>query len=95
MATSVKVDDETKSRIEELQAKVKLETGEKVTQQEVIRRLVRCEFGSEEAFVDSFRDAEVPLSEEAIERYLSYTFSSEEPIEEEDIDRILYDQEQL
>ena len=40
MTTSVKMDEETKSQLEELQAKIKLETGRKVTQQELLRRLV-------------------------------------------------------
>lgn len=32
MATSVKMDEDTKSRLERLQAEIRLETGQKVTQ---------------------------------------------------------------
>ena len=40
MATAVKMDEETKSKLEELQAEIKLQTGKKVTQQGVLARLV-------------------------------------------------------
>ena len=40
MGTSVEMDEETSSRLEELQAQIKLETGRKVSQQELLRRLV-------------------------------------------------------
>lgn len=95
MTTSVKMSEESKSRLEELQAIVKLETGRKVSQQEVLDRLVRRGYDSQEDFVASFEEPTLPLSEAERERYLSYTFSSGEPIDEEDIDRILYDEEQL
>lgn len=94
MATSVKVDEETKSRLEELQARIKLETGRKVTQQALLRRLVEHGMASD-AVVESFRGSAVPLSDEEIAAYMSYTFASDEPIDEADIDRILYDEEQL
>lgn len=40
MATSVEMDEDTKSRIEELQAEIRLETGRKVTQQALLDRIV-------------------------------------------------------
>lgn len=95
MATSVKMDEETKSRLEELQAEIKLKTGKKVTQQELLARLVGHAFDSKAAFVDSFRETAVPLSDEEIERFNSGTFSSGVESDEEDIDRILYDEEQV
>lgn len=94
MATSVKMDEATKSRLEELQAEIKLETGKKVTQQELLDRLVNHAFESKEAFIDSFREATVPLSPTEIERFNSGTFDSGVETDEEDVDRVLYDEEQ-
>ena len=63
MLTAVKVDEEAKSRLEELQAEIKLRTGEKVTQQELLTRLIDDAYESREAIIDSFRESTVPLSE--------------------------------
>lgn len=73
MVTSVKVHERTKDRLEQLQAEVKLETGRKVTQQELLDRIVAREFESREALVDSFRDDWEGLTDEEIERWLSGT----------------------
>jgi hypothetical protein len=95
MATSVKMDEETKSRLEELQAEIKLETGRKVTQQEILERLVTEAYESKSEFIDSFRESTLPLSEEEINEFLSWTFDSGAETDEADIDRILYDEEQV
>jgi len=55
MATSVKMDDDTKSRIERLQAEIRLETGTRVTQQEILARLVERAIESKADLIDSFR----------------------------------------
>lgn len=96
MATSVKMDEATKDRLEELQALVKLETGTKVTQQELLKVLVDEAYASRDEVLDHFRTGDdwEGLSEEEIEAFLSWTFSSGEPVDEDDIDRILYDEEQ-
>lgn len=91
MATSVKMDEETKSRLEELQAEVKLATGEKVTQQELLSKLVAQAWESREAFVDSFRETHVPLSEAEREAFHRGTISSGVETGEEDIDEVLYE----
>ena len=92
MATSVKMDERTKSRLEELQALVKLETGRKVTQQELLDRLVEDAYESREAFVESFREDDrwEGLSEEEIERWLSGTTDWGEETTESDVDEVLY-----
>ncbi len=92
MATSVKMDEHTKSRLEELQATIKLETGRKVTQQELLDRLVDRAFDSKEEFVDSFREDDEweGLTEEEIERWLSGTTDWGVETTEEEIDEILY-----
>ena len=95
MATSVKIDEETKSRLEELQAEVKLETGRKVTQQELLRRLVDDAYTSISGLIESFRETDLSLSDEEVDEFLSGTTADGDPVDEEDIDRTLYVEEQL
>ncbi|WP_123537744.1 hypothetical protein [Halosimplex salinum] len=90
MATAVKMDEESKSILEELQAEIKLRTGKKVTQQEIMATLLEDAYESKSAFVDSFRETKVPLSEAEIERMNEGTFDSGTETREEDIDDILY-----
>jgi hypothetical protein len=90
MATAVKMDEETKSKLEELQAEIKLKTGKKVTQQEVLSRLVDSVSESRSEFIDSFREAEVSLSDDEIEQFNEGMISSGVETDEEDIDDILY-----
>lgn len=90
MATAVKMDEETKSLLEELQAEIRLKTGTKVTQQELLARLVESAVASRSAFVDSFRDGEAALSDEELAAFNAGTVSSGVETEESDIDDILY-----
>lgn len=90
MATAVKMGEEAKSRLEELQAEIKLRTGKKVTQQEILSRLVADAYESKSAFVDTFRETTVPLSEAEREAFHSGMFSSGVETDEDDIDDILY-----
>ena len=75
MATSVKVDERTKDKLEELQAEIRLDTGRTVTQQALLDRVVAREFESKAALIDSFREDWDGLSEAEIERWLSGTGS--------------------
>ncbi|MFC7249023.1 hypothetical protein ACFQJ5_04120 [Halomicroarcula sp. GCM10025324] len=89
MATSVKIDEETKDLLERLQAEIKLETGTSVTQQELLDRIVRREFESKAELIDSF-DAEWDgLSPAETETWLAGTAASGRPVEEDDIDDVL------
>jgi len=90
MATAVKVDEDAKSRLEELQAEIRLRTGKKVTQQELLSRLIDDVYASRDEFVDSFRDSTVPLSESEKETLRRGRFSSGVETDEDDIDEILY-----
>jgi hypothetical protein len=90
MATAVKVDEEAKSRLEELQAEIRLRTGEKVTQQELLTRLIDDAYESREAVIDSFRESTVPLSEAEKEAMRAGRISSGIETDEDDIDDILY-----
>lgn len=90
MTTSVKVDDETKSRLEELQAAIRLETGESVTQQEVLARLVERAYESREEFIASFAPDRVPVGEDVRTAIHAGMMASGTETDEDDIDEILY-----
>jgi predicted transcriptional regulator len=93
MATSVKVDEDTKERLERLQAEIKLQTGRKVTQQELLDRLVARGTREKATIIESFRDEWDGLSDAGTERFLADTSASGDPVDEEDIDAVLYDDE--
>lgn len=90
MATAVKMDEETKSKLEELQAEIKLKTGKKVTQQAILARMVDAVYESNTELVDSFREGSESLTDAEIEQFFSATFESGVETDEEDIDEILY-----
>jgi hypothetical protein len=92
MATSVKMAQDTKSRLEALQAEIKLETGRKVTQQELLDRLVDHAVESRDELIDSFRDQDDwdGLSDDEIERALSGTTDWGVETAAADIDETLY-----
>jgi hypothetical protein len=90
MATSVKMDDDTKSRLERLQAEIRLRTGKRVTQQEVLARLVERAIESKADLVDSFRENRVPLGDSERETFHEGMVSSGVTTTEEDIDDVLY-----
>jgi len=90
MATAVKMDRESKSKLEELQAEITLRTGTKVTQQEILARLLDSAMESRTEFIDSFREGAAKLSEAEIERFNRGTIASGVETTEDDIDDILY-----
>ncbi|MFU8867093.1 hypothetical protein [Natronococcus sp.] len=90
MSTSVKVTDTTKSRLEELQAEIRLETGQNVTQQELLERIVIGAYESKDELIESFRDDFEPLSDEEIDQWLSGTVDSGVETSEDEIDDVLY-----
>lgn len=90
MTTAVKVDDSAKSRLEELQAEVRLRTGTKVTQQELLSRLIDEAYESREEVIDSFRASTVPLSAGEKETMRRGRISSGVETDEADVDDVLY-----
>lgn len=90
MATAVKVDEDAKSRLEELQAEIRLETGANVTQQELLSRLIDDAYTSREELIESFRTSTVPLTGAEKAAMREGRFSSGTETEESDIDDILY-----
>ncbi|WP_435184879.1 hypothetical protein [Halobellus sp. EA9] len=90
MATAVKVDDDAKSRLEELQAEIRLRTGQNVTQQELLTRLIDDAYESRADVIDSFRESTVPLSADEKDAMREGRISSGVETDESDIDEILY-----
>jgi len=90
MATAVKVDEETKSRLEELQAEIRLKAGQSVTQKELLERLIDDAYESRAEVIDSFRSTTVPLTEDEKKAMQGGRFSSGVETDENDIDDILY-----
>jgi len=90
MSTAVKMDEAAKSKLEELQAEIRLKTGKKVTQQELLTRLIESAVDSRTEFVDSFRDGKTSLSETEIQAFNQGTVASGVETDEEDIDDVLY-----
>jgi hypothetical protein len=83
-------DEAAKDRLEELQAEIRLRTGENVTQQELLSRLITDAYESREAVIESFRESSVPLSDADKKRLREARFSSGVETDEDDIDDILY-----
>ncbi len=54
MPTTVKIDPEFKKEIDKLQAKVTMKTGEKITQQELLVRILQFVIRNEEEFFKNF-----------------------------------------
>ena len=90
MATAVKVEEAAKSRLEELQAEIRLRTGQSVTQQELLTRLIDDAYASRDDVIDSFRESTVPLSAQQKEAMRAGRISSGVETDESDIDEILY-----
>jgi hypothetical protein len=90
MATAVKVDEDSKSRLEELQAEIRLRTGTSVTQQELLSRLIDDAHDSRDEVIDSFRSSTLPLTEEEKAQMRQGRVSSGVETDEDDIDDVLY-----
>ncbi|USZ75005.1 hypothetical protein NGM07_16395 [Halorussus vallis] len=84
------MDEETKSRLERLQAEIRLKTGEQVTQQAILERLVEDATASKDEFIESFRESRVPVDDAAHEAFHEGAIASGEETTEDDIDDILY-----
>ena len=90
MTPSLNVDEETKDRLEELQADIRLRMGRAVTQTELLRQIVDRGYESRGEVIDSFRESTVPLSESEKAAMQRGRFSSGVETTEEDIDDTLY-----
>jgi len=90
MPSAVHVDEDAKSRLEELRAEIRLQTGQKVTQQELLTRLIDEAYESRDQIIDSFRESTVPLSEDEKAAMREGRISSGVETDEDDIDDAIY-----
>lgn len=88
MSTTVRIREEDKQRLDRLQAKITLETGEKPSLEEVLHRLVElAEVHEDELTLD---EDGPQLSEERKQEILSMGQPTGNRTREEDIDDVLY-----
>jgi hypothetical protein len=90
VTTAVKIREDAKPRLEEIQAEIRLEMRETVTQQGLLWRLIDDADGSRDELIDSIREASVPLSEAEKKSMHRGRFSSGVETDERDIDDVLY-----
>jgi hypothetical protein len=90
MVTAVKVDSDAKSRLEELQAEIRLRVGRNITQRELLAQLIDDAYESREELINSFGESSVPLSNAEKEALRDARFSSSVETDEDDIDDTLY-----
>jgi len=91
MWTAVEVDEEAKTRLDELQTVIQQKTGRAVTQQQLLSQLIDDAYQSQEDVVDSLREETVPLTDGEKEAMQQGYFSSGVETDEDDIDDWLYD----
>ena len=84
------MDDQTRSRLERLQAEIRLRTGKRVSKQEILKRIVKTKLESKTEIIDSFTDELVPLTEAEKEAFHDGMMTAGVSTREEDIDEILY-----
>jgi hypothetical protein len=90
LATSVKLNEADKRKLERLQALVTVKTSKKTTQQEILSKLISRATADVDEFVDRNFESTVPMSDEAYERTLSLTTDWKIRTKWEDIDEALY-----
>ncbi|HKZ59809.1 MAG TPA: hypothetical protein VJ547_08200 [Candidatus Thermoplasmatota archaeon] len=94
MAVSVKVREDTKRRLDRLQAHLASRYGRKMTLQELVDALTSIGENDPGRVTSATSRVFMPLSEAARKRILSLTFDIG-PTSEEDIDRELYSEEAI
>ena len=90
MTTTVKINLEFKKEIDKLQAKVTLKTGEKITQQELLVRLIKFVLENEEEFLQNFSFAWNPISDSEWNEIKSHISDFGKKTTESTIDSELY-----
>ena len=83
------MDEETKSRLEALQAEIKLKTGTKVSQQELLAHLVESTVETRSELIDSYRDSLSERTDEELAQFNEGQVASGVETNEDDIDDIL------
>ncbi len=73
MSTTVKLSRNDKERLERLQALITLKAGQKLSQNEILSRLIDEALERGEEFVLQFSEAKLPISDAEYEKILSLT----------------------
>lgn len=90
MTTSIKVDDETKLKIEQLRAQLLLNTGQKVTQQQLVGLLTEWGMNNLEIIEQVVLDQPTILLEDEIKAYQKFRKLTGVRTTSKEIDKFLY-----
>jgi hypothetical protein len=88
--TSVKLTEDDKRKLEKLQALVTVKTSKKVTQQEILSKLISKATKEVDTFVDETFENTVPMPDDAYQRMLSLTSDWGVKTKWQDIDKAIY-----
>lgn len=90
MSTSVKISEDAKRLLDQLQAKIVLSTGRKASQEEILDTIVKLSSEREEELIIRLAGVELPLSPRDIETLLKFSSKWGVSTSEEEIDQTLY-----
>lgn len=90
MSTTIKVDSKVKSEIDKLQAKFTLKTGEKISQQELIRKIIEFVSIHEDEFQKDYMLDWIPPSEQEWSEIKNHVHDFGFKTSESTIDKELY-----
>jgi len=90
MTTSIKVDDETKHKIEQIRAKLLLNTGQKITQQQLVGLLTEWGMNNLEIIEQVILDQPTILSEDERKAYQKVRKHTGVSTSSREIDQLLY-----
>ena len=89
MSTSVKLAEDDKEKLEKLQALVVLKLGEKMTQQELLAKLIQDALTRGDEFIESVKP-NVPMSDEEFGKVMSLVEDWGVETRWEEVDQVLY-----
>lgn len=90
MSTSVKISGEGKSLLDKLQARLVIVTGRKVSQQELLEKLVRLSAERVDELISYMAGIKLPLPPEEVEKLMKLRTDWGVETGEEEIDVYLY-----
>jgi len=90
MSTSIKISQRDKEKLDKLQALITLESGEKVSQQDLMSALLEMAFTRKEEITKRLSEVRIPLTDEEYQRILEYITDWGIETKSEDIDKYLY-----
>ena len=91
MTTTIKIDDDTKSKFDKLQARILIETGKKLTQQEILELLLNHAEKGEEEIILKISGINFPPSQEDKKKILSLQTDFGFDTSKLDEDKIIYE----